>query len=176
MVTLYSVLQVKIAVGHRQRQGRRLGIGEIKGAAVHTGRRACMRDNRRDSAQVGALRQVQEDRLSGFVDFGVPGLAILGGNGEGGDQIVRRTRFDEDAPCGAQSAVPGAIGRIIGRYLIGRVPCVTEPATELAISPVPTSTSTVNLERSIFSGSFTVTVRAAASMLPTEPPMGSPGQ
>ena len=79
-----------------------------------------MRDNRRDSAQVGALRQVQEDRLSGFVDFGVPGLAILGGNGEGGDQIVRRTRFDEDAPCGAQSAVPGAIGRIIGRYLIGQ--------------------------------------------------------
>ena len=44
-----------------------------------------MNDHRRDSAQVGALRQVQENRLIGLVDLGVPGLAIISGNGEGGN-------------------------------------------------------------------------------------------
>ena len=81
-----------------------------------------MNDHRRDGAQVGALRQIQGDRLVGLVDLGVSGLAIISGNGEGGDQIVRLTRFDDDTPCGTQCIVFRAVCRIIGGYLIGQRP------------------------------------------------------
>ena len=78
-----------------------------------------MGNDRRDGAQVGAPRQIQGDRLVGLVDFAITCHATCG-DGEGGDQIVRRTRFDDDTPCGAQCIVFRAVCRIIGCYLIGK--------------------------------------------------------
>ena len=80
-----------------------------------------MGNDRRDGAQVGALRQIQGDRLVGLVDFAIACHATRG-DGEGGNQIVRRARFDDDTPCGAQCIVFRAVCRIIGCYLIGKNP------------------------------------------------------
>ena len=80
-----------------------------------------MNDHWRDGAQVGALRQVQGDRLVGLVDFAITCHATCG-DGEGGNQIVRRARFDDDTPCGTQCIVFRAVCRIIGGYLIGKNP------------------------------------------------------
>ena len=120
-------MQIKLAVGHHQCQRCRLGIGEIEGSAagkrfpVDFDLRTGMGNDRRDGAQVGAPRQIQGDRLVGLVDFAIACHATCG-DGEGGDQIIRRTRFDDDTPCGTQCIVFRAVCRIIGGYLIGKNP------------------------------------------------------